>query len=320
MKNLIWRESESHYSPVYETFIGKLRRANADWFEDRGYKVNDRLPYLLESRSDWPNNIILPEVSEYVQAEQKHRNALGNHFPLHKYIHHGLSSQAMLFNLIGPLMATSNLSPFLKALEGVGLISPSGNITAEFEVEDSKLFNENRGHPTSIDLVITGEGDARPLYIEAKLSERGFGGCSKITDKTCDGNNPSVRLDQCYLHYIGRLYWVWLERYKFSRGPMASSPICPLAFYYQFFRELVFALVLGGDFVLLYDERNPMFYNDLNKIGGIMPLLMKFVPVDLQERVHSITIQEVVRTYKNSGELPWLPEFEKKYALQDVDR
>jgi hypothetical protein len=28
----------------------------------------------------------------------------GNNFPLHKYIQHGLNSQALLFNLIGPLL------------------------------------------------------------------------------------------------------------------------------------------------------------------------------------------------------------------------
>jgi POLQ-like helicase len=48
-----------------------------------------------------PQNIICEDVADYVRQEQK--RLLGeDSFPLHKYLHHGLSSQAMAFNLIGP--------------------------------------------------------------------------------------------------------------------------------------------------------------------------------------------------------------------------
>ncbi len=61
------------------------------------------MPYLLAEWEDWGSNIILPEVAEYITKERQIRSAKKG-FPLHKYIHHGLSSQAMLLNLVGPLI------------------------------------------------------------------------------------------------------------------------------------------------------------------------------------------------------------------------
>jgi hypothetical protein len=81
-----------------------LREANARWFTVRGLAVNPRFSYLLAGWEDWPKNIILPEVAKYIKDEQAQCIEQGRGFPLHKYIHHGLSSQAMLFNLIGPLV------------------------------------------------------------------------------------------------------------------------------------------------------------------------------------------------------------------------
>ena len=53
---------------------------------------------------------------------------------------------------------------------------------------------------------------------------------------------------------------------------MVESPICPLANYYQFFREeVIFALHNKGMFVLLYDERNPAFMRQSKQ--GRNPLL-----------------------------------------------
>ena len=312
------RNAQSWPYPRHKTFEKKLRQSNADWFAERAYPVNSRMAYLLERWEDWPKNIILPEVALYIQAEQKRRHDLRERFPLHKYIHHGLSSQAMLFNLVGPLIVQGNIAPLQQAFEAGGIPWPSEIVRPIFEIEDRKIFNEDTGQPTSIDLVLKGPGNAHSLFVEAKLVEHEFGGCSVFQGGDCDAHNPAQNLSHCYLHYIGRLYWTLLEKHGFLSGPAGSGPICPLALYYQFFRELLFAIELGGDFVLLYDERNPSFYADgVAGQRGLMPFLLTFVPEGLRRRVHSITLQQVVRAYQRHEALTWLAEFEKKYALTD---
>ena len=172
-------------------------------------------------------------------------------------------------------------------------------------MENRKIFNEDSGQPTSIDLVLKGYDNTRSLFIEAKLVEREFGGCSVFQGGDCDGYNPAKNFNRCYLHHIGRLYWTLLEKYGFLSGLVGASPICPLALYYQFFRELLFAIESGGDFVLLYDERNPSFYsNGLSGDRGLMPFLITFVPAKLRSRIHSTSIQHVVKPTNSMATFP----------------
>ncbi len=177
MTNSSRQNAQTWPYPRHESFEKQLRKANADWFAERKYAVNHRMPYLLAQWSDWPKNILLSEVAVYIQAEQKRRIDAGEGFPLHKYIHHGLSSQAMLFNLVGPLVVENNLAPLKRACLNSQIIWPTGEATAKFEVEDCSIFNEDTGQPTSIDLVLRGQENSGSLFIEAKLVEREFGGC-----------------------------------------------------------------------------------------------------------------------------------------------
>ena len=306
--------------PRHEAFENRLRNSSASWFAERGYKVNKRMPYLLERWEDWHKNIILPEVAQYIQKEQNRRVDSHEGFPLHKYIHHGLSSQAMLFNLIGPLIVHGDLSPFKQVLETEGIDWLSGEVIPKFEMEDRKIFNEDSGQPTSIDLVIKNPNNIRALFIEAKLVEREFGGCSVFQNGDCNGRNPAGDFKYCYLHHLGRLYWILLEKYGFLAGFAGSSPICPLALYYQFFREVIFAFEAGGDFVLLYDKRNPSFFSSgITSDHGLMPFLLTFVPQELRNRIHSITIQHVVDVFRRFDGFDWLLEFNKKYGLLETN-
>ena len=316
MTNSSRRNAQSWPYPRHAAYEETLRQSNMDWFAERKYAVNIRMHYLLEHWDDWPKNIILPEVAAFIQAEQERRSSLRERFPLHKYIHHGLSSQAMLFNLVGPLVVQNNLTPLKLALETGGIDWPPEEVIPIFEVENRKIFNEDTGQPTSIDLVIQGHNNTRSLFIEAKLVEREFGGCSVFQGGDCEGRNPSKNFNLCYLHHLGRLYWILLEKYGFLSGLVGNSPICPLALYYQFFRELIFAIESGGDFVLLYDQRNPSFYcGGSSGDRGLMPFLITFVPEGLRSRIHSITIQQVIESYKTNEGFSWLTEFEKKYDL-----
>ena len=219
----------------------------------------------------------------------------------------------MLFNLVGPLVVENDLSPLRKAFEAAQIFWPAGDVKAMFEVENRSVFNEDSGQPTSIDLVIKGDSNSRSLFIEAKLVEREFGGCSVMQGGDCDGRNPVNDFNRCYLHHIGRRYWELLEKHGFLKESVGSNSICPLALYYQFFRELLFAIESDGDFVLLYDERNPTFYTD-GPAGerGLMPFLLSFVPEQLRKHVHQISIQKVIASYE---ETEWLLDFKSKYSL-----
>ena len=84
------------------TFIKQQRLKAGKYFESMGASVKDRTPYLLRSHDDWPRNIIVPEVAAFIADRIQRREG---HFALHTYVHHGLSSQAFLWNLLGPLAA-----------------------------------------------------------------------------------------------------------------------------------------------------------------------------------------------------------------------
>ena len=201
--------------PRHREFEKELRKAASAWFNDRGFAVSTRYPYILADRKEWSQNIILPEVAQYIREEYARREAQRQGFPLHKYIHHGLSSQAMLFNLVGPLIVAKDLDPLRQAFTRQGIAWPEGEVSASFEYEDRAVFNEDTGQPTSIDLVLK-DGNSQPrLFVEGKLVEKEFGGCSVFEAGDCDGRNPANDFSLCYLHHLGRRYWELLDKHGF---------------------------------------------------------------------------------------------------------
>ena len=180
-----------------------LRSAATDWFASHDFPVSPRMHYCLATHEDWPKNIIDPSVVALVNAQIASRRDAGKPFPLHKYVHHGLSSQAMLFNLVGPLITRNDLAPLETAMSEAGVKWPAGGRASTFEFEDRSVFNELQGQPTSIDLVIGEPSEPGAVFIESKLVENGFGGCSLFAEGDCNGENPSENFGSCYLHYIG---------------------------------------------------------------------------------------------------------------------
>ena len=300
----------------HRDFKKSVAATAAAWFQMRGLAVSKTYPYCLESLDQWANNIILPEVVAYIQQQRKFRAAQHQSFALHKWIHHGLSSQAMLFNLIGPLIVRNDLEPLRMAFTAAGVPWPAGSIKTSLEIEDRQMFNERQAQPTSIDLVIEGEASSA-LFVEAKFVEQEFGGCSVFEDGDCGGRNPAIVHDRCYLHGIGRTYWEGLAQMGFLKPAMTDGPICPLANYYQFFREVVFALEKGGHFALIFDQRSSVFYgpdNDGNQ--RLMPFLLTFAPPQHRDRIHAITIQAVAQAIRQSGRhSDWVNVFDAKYGL-----
>ena len=301
----------------YKAFERELRDAAEKWFSKKGLATHARWRYCLKSLDNWPQNIICADVAEYIQ--QEHERHLGKEsFPLHKYLHHGLSSQAMIFNLIGPLIVRKDLEPLRIAIERAGIAWPTGKITAEFEYDDRTIFNEDSGQPTSIDLVISGETES--IFIEAKFTEPEFGGCSVFSRGDCDGRNPlSYGLDGCYLHHIGRKYWEIMNEFGFVEIVFASGPICPFANYYQFFREVLLSLKKEGCFMLLHDERSPVFVKTSKngKESGLWPFLMESVPAEHVPRIGRVTIQQIVMAIDESGRHhDWIDDFKLKYGIE----
>jgi hypothetical protein len=301
----------------HKAFERELRDVAAQWFSKKGFITHAKMDYCLRSHDCWPQNIICDDVVEYIRKERQwHRGK--DPYLLHKYFHHGLSSQAMAFNLLGPLIVRRDLEPFRNALDEVGISWPRGKTEAVFEYDDRKVFKEVTGQPTSIDLMISGTSSS--LFVEAKFTEKEFGGCSIFAGGDCEGKNPCASdFAACYLHRIGRTYWQRLSEHEFIDGPFQESPICLLANYYQFFREVLFAISNGGSLILLHDDRNPTFYrvsDDGTGIAGLWPFLMQFVPERQRKNIGRITIQQVVRAIESCGRhSDWIDEFKDKYGI-----
>jgi len=226
----------------------------------------------------------------------------------------------MVFNLIGPLVARdNNLTPLKIAIEKLGIPWPDGDVKVVFEYNDRSVFNEDSHQPTSIDIFLLGTHNN--IFIEAKLKEPEFGGCSIFSAGDCEGKNPYPdRLGECYLHHIGRTYWQRLDEFGFSEAAIVKGAICPFASYYQFFRMAIFALANQGTFILLHDERNPAFLRsaaDGKEYGGLWPFLYEAVPQNLRHRIGRLTIQMVVEAIQVSGgHEDWIGDFKKKYGLE----
>jgi hypothetical protein len=309
--------------PRRQQYEDLLRKAATHWFTARGLRTHPKYPYCLHDWTQWPQNIILPEVVAYI--EQQKAQCLGQDpFPLHKYLHHGLSSQAMLFNLVGPLLTRSDLAPLQAAFAAADIPWPGGRVHLRLEESDRSVFHEDRGQPTSIDFTICGESKEQgaPLFVEAKLTEAAFGGCSVFAAGDCAGHNPLPAPDglaSCYLHHIGRTYWTQAVEQGFADSPLARGPICPFTAYYQFFRESLFALAKGGHFVLLYDARSPVFVKQGSTGAspyGLWTFLLAQAPPAMARQLHAVTIQKVVAAIETSPtHQDWIGIFKEKYGM-----
>lgn len=288
----------------HEEYEDMIRDSAAHWFSTGGNEVLPRRRYILADRSDWKDNIIVPEVANFVELVK----------PLHKWIHHGCSSQAMLFNLLGPLIYYDDLSPLLQVLIENGIDNVEDWYKPEFEYHNKAILDEVR--PTSIDLALKTHDGYQSVFIEAKLVEREFGGCSVFQRGDCDGMNPVKDFNRCYLHNKGIKYWQVMNKYGLLEK-IKDDNTCIFINYYQFFRELMLSLKYEGVFVILYDERNPTFYsNNYYEPRGLIPFLTSLLPETHKPKVKTITIQQVVKSIVDSGRHDsWIEEFKDKYGV-----
>lgn len=308
----------------YADFEKELRGAASKWFEEKGFKTKSDMPYCLESFGMWEQNLINDGVRKYINDEMGKKSA-NDPFPAHKYLHHGLSSQAMGFNLIGSMAVLKDYEPLRQVLKNKEIKLPGSADAVTFEYDDREVFNEDVGQPTSIDVDFT-DGEAN-VFIEVKLAEKEFGGCSIFGTGDCAGANPcNSSLNSCFLHHIGRKYWDLAKGNGLLETDFFKGPICPFASNYQFFREFLFALKKNGSYVLLHDARSPVFVNAA-KIGaveggtaypetGLWPMLEKSLPKEVQSKIARITVQEVLAAGEEIEEHKvWITEFKGKYGI-----
>jgi len=302
--------------PRHKQFSKNLRNAATEWFKEKQFSPHPKMPYCLKESSDWKKNIILPEVAEYIEKQNKHAHLQNIPFPLHKYLHHGMSSQAMAFNLIGPLITRGDYTPLSTVLKSKNISDADDIAEALFEYEDREIFNEDTGQPTSIDIVLKNSNGHPRVFIESKFEEKEFGGCSVFRDGDCSGVNPIGSEDDCFLHFIGRTYWNLMAKHGLTESVRYDRQ-CLFIAHYQFFREVIFAIENGGTFVLLSDERSPVFQcRSGETIKGLMPFLSGLLPKQHQGKVASISIQELIGAIERCDiHHDWVYEFKSKYGM-----
>jgi len=298
----------------YKDFRKSQNKFGKDWFEQKGFAVQGKYPFILKSNLQWKENLILEEVANFIELTKKEYEEKKIPFPLHKYIHHGLSSQAMLFNLLGDATLKKD-KQFFTSLFAFDNIVIDDSSKFLFEYSDRKVFNEKQQQPTSFDFAIE-NNKGKNIFLEAKYVETEFGKCSTIESGECDGMNPINDINLCYLTHCERNYWDLMKKHNLSE-PYKNSRICPFAIYYQFYRELLFAVEKNGYFVILIDKRNPAFIktDGINE-RGLIPILTSPLSERMKNTIKVIYIQDVVKLLERFG-YSWVSEFKNKYGLKE---
>ena len=77
-------------------------------------------------------------------------------------------------------------------------------------------------------------------------------------------------------------------------------------------------IVNDGIFVLLHDERSPVFHCEANGANrGLMPMLLKYVPEEYRSKVASLSIQRLSEQIAGSEKhQDWIGDFRKKYGIE----
>jgi POLQ-like helicase len=294
----------------YGNYRAAVEASAATWFARRGNRTETARPYVLASRNCWRENIILDGVYSDIEAVR----------PRHTMIHHGLSSQALAFNLFGPLRIRDDWEAARSAFVAAGVHWPSPSCCGKFEYNDPMVLAEDRkNQPTSWDLILGPSEDAPTVLVEVKFVEHGLGACSVFSRGDCTGANPANDFDSCYLHFQKkRHYWPIFLGLGLLSTPAFAGAICPLTIYYQFFREVAFAATQGGRMVYVADERNPaLFGSAVGHQRGLIPSLLAILPPNLRSQLSVIPIPHILSAIEDSGRHDdWIGEFRRKYRFE----
>lgn len=248
----------------------------------------------------------------------------------HRWFGSMKSSQALAQSVFANLAVVGRLQRLagLKTPEGGPLFLDRDSTCPRIRME-VLVARELLGEPrqTSIDVLL--ESGIR-VAVECKLSEPDVGTCSRprlrsgdpaFAAQHCDGGyrRQRGRSQRCSLSEIGVSYWRHIPDLLTWEADVDRVP-CPLEPTYQLVRNLL-AIALddgrvnpsAGHVVLLYDERNPAFFE-----GGAATTAWRAVRDALQEPrlLQRCTWQELVRCLAGDADLAWLvDELDDKYGF-----
>lgn len=302
---------------LYSDYREPLETAAAKWFHDREPRpeVNSKAKYILADHNEWPHNLIDDRILPLVEKVR----------PRHTYIHHGLSSQALCFNLFGSLLRENALDSLRDIVLTKGGTWPEGPCTGEFEIDDETIFKEKKPEqPTSWDFALFGPQEPnirkkQPFaLIEVKFVETSVGACSVFARGDCNGANPAQDFNKCFLQTAKkREYWQRFQEQNLLATPAFAGTICPMTIYYQFYREVTFAAAKKTQMLYIYDDRNPVFgCPNGNEKTGLFPLLLDHLPTAVRNNIKLIPLRELVRSLQtDQRNNVWLSDFANKYDL-----
>jgi len=259
------------------------------------------------------NVIMNPSATE---EERKRLLSLIPERKRHKWFRSMSSSQALALSFFGNLVIYGKLE-WLRDLEsddglpafGDADLSPY-NFSMEHEVA---LLNEPR--PTSLDAFISGR---YRVAVECKLSEKGFGDCSRHNRGLCDG---SLRKGRCAVTEAGARYWDYIPLF-FKWTTETDYDDCPLKASYQVVRNVLAACVREDGFVspsighalVIYDRRNPKLSEH-----GKATQVFRQAQQELKESqaLRRISWQRIAALIGKHKELEWLNSALKdKYGIE----
>lgn len=170
-------------------------------------------------------------------------------------------------------------------------------------------------HPSQIE-TLKDETNEPKILIEAKLVEKSFGYCSRLQSAVCSGLNPvnGIFEKECELVSIGREYWKVLIENDVLTEETLKGPTCPMAVFYQFYREVGFAVKTNAQLVFLVDERNTFFSPSTD--SSLPNRLIKSLKANIQQKVKIVTIQrifaEIAKFFQDQN---WVESLAEKYNL-----
>lgn len=264
-------------------------------------------------REDANKNIIVKKAA--AEEEKRRLFSLVPKRKRHTWFGSMKSSQALAQSFFGNLLIYGNLE-WLRDLKsdddngppafGEADLSPY-NFSMEHQVA---MLDERR--PTSLDAFISGR---YRVSVECKLSEEGFGGCSRFSSRLCNG---PLRKARCAVIEAGARYWDYIP--LLFKWTMEDE--CPLKANYQVARNVLAACVREdgvvspsiGHALVIYDQRNPEFSEEGN---ATKVFLQTQQALSESQALRKISWQRIAAVLWKHEELRWLfLELEKKYGIK----
>jgi hypothetical protein len=322
---------------AYDDYLRTLIRQLWDYVDaDRGAFLG-----LLETdeRSDTrppvfrspfaERNILMPPF-----ASSAHHQAVDATLPgkeRHRFFASMRSSQALAQSVFGNLIAAGKaiLLEDLETEEGLPAFF-DGIREARLQLEHA-VDHLGEPRPTSVDLWAEGSGR---VAVECKLTETGFGTCSRPRLRPSDANyardycngdylQQQGRASRCSLTEIGVRYWSHIPELLSWDSATDRRP-CPLAETYQLVRNILAACVTSDQRVdtanahalVIYDARNPAF-----QAGGEANRQWLTVKDALRnpENLRSCSWQRLISHLSRDPEMHWMVEaLNAKYGFDQA--